>query len=277
VMESRAFTDREALAATPRLIDLTAADVSDLLRQLDGRQVTRFDGSAVTLETTDVAIEHVAMTWRQEFLGAIAHPQIAYLLLTLGMLGLVVELWTPGAIVPGVAGGLCLLLAFFAFQVLPINATGLLLIAFGVALLILELKVPSFGVLGIGGTTALLVGSLMVTRDVPGMPSVHASYSLIVAMSLAFAVIFLFLGRLAVRAHRTQSISGVEALIGETGSTLTSVGPSVEGQVRVHGEIWRGTSSVDIAAGRRVRVTAVEGLCVRVEPSDAEMPQGAVP
>lgn len=275
VMESRAFTDREVLAASPGLIDLTAHDVTDLLRQLDGRRISRFDGRQVTLETTDITTEYVTLTWRQRLLSAIAHPQVAYMLLTLGMLGLVVELWTPGAIVPGVVGGLCVLLAFFAFQVLPINATGLLLIAFGLALLILELKVPSFGVLGTGGAMALLVGSLMVTRDVPGMPDIRASYSVVVAVSLAFAAITLFLGRLAVQAHRTPSISGVEGLIGERGSTLTALGPNIEGQVRVHGEIWQGTSSVEIAPGRRVRVTEVEGLRVRVEPSVADTSEGA--
>jgi membrane-bound serine protease (ClpP class) len=275
VIESRAFTDREAFAASPRLIDLTAHDIADLVRQLDGRQIHRFDGRPVTLETTEISIEYVTLTWRQRLLSAIAHPQIAYMLLTLGMLGLVVELWTPGAIVPGVVGGLCVLLAFFAFQVLPINATGLLLIAFGVVLLILELKVPSFGVLGIGGTMALLAGSLMVTRDVPGMPDVRASYSVVVPVSLAFAAITLFLGRLAVQAHRTPSISGVDGLIGERGSTLTAMGPNVDGQVRVHGEIWRGSSAVEIAPGRRIRVTGVDGLSVRVEPSDADIPEGA--
>lgn len=273
VMESRAFTDREALAADPRLIDLVAADVADLLRQLDGRRVTRFDGREVTLETTDIAIEHVTMTWRQQFLSAIAHPQIAYMMLTLGMLGLVVELWNPGAILPGVAGGLCLLLAFFAFQVLPVSTTGLLLIAFGIALLVFELMVPSFGVLGIGGAIALLVGSLMITREVPG---VQVGYGVIIPVSLAFTAIFLFLGRLALEAHRTRAVSGAEGLIGERGSTLTAVGPSLQGQIRVHGEIWHATSAVPIAAGQRVRVTAVDGLNLGVEPSDADLTEGAV-
>lgn len=277
VLESRAFTDREALAASPPLIDLTAQDVADLVHKINGRRIARFDGRPVTLDTTDIALERVTMTWRQRGLGALAHPQIAYMLLTLGMLGLVVELWTPGAIFPGVVGGLCILLAFFAFQVLPVNVTGLLLIAFGLALLVLELKVPSFGVLGTGGAMALLMGSLMVTRDVPGMPDVRANPGVVVSVSLAFAAIVLFLGRLAIRAHRLPSISGVEGLIGERGSTLTAIGPEIDGQVRVHGEIWRGTSARVIAAGRHVRVTGVDGLSVRVEPSNAEEPEGATP
>jgi membrane-bound serine protease (ClpP class) len=276
VTESRAFTDREAIAATPRLIDLTASDVSDLLRQLDGRTITRFDGRKSVLATTDIASETIVMTWRQRLLSAIAHPQIAYLLLTLGMLGLMVELWTPGAIFPGVAGGVCLLLAFFAFQVLPANATGLALIVFGVALLILEIKVPSFGVLGTGGTMALLLGSILVTRDAPGLSNVRAAYGVVVPVSLALAAITLFLGRLAVAAHRTPSISGADGLIGESGATLTAIEPDADGQVRVHGEIWRGSSSVAIAAGHRVRVTAIDGLTLRVEPLDGTVTPGVV-
>jgi membrane-bound serine protease (ClpP class) len=272
VKESRAFTDREALTADPPLIDLVVPDVDQLLRQLDGRQITRFDGRTVTLETADIGIEQLQMTWRQRFLSAIAHPQIAYLLLTLGTLGLVVELWNPGSILPGVAGGLCLLLAFFAFQVLPVNTIGLLLIAFGVALLILELKVPSFGVLGVGGTIALLVGSVMITREVPG---IRVGYDIIVPVVLAVAGIFLFLGRLAIKAHRTQSVTGAEGLVGEHGRALTSLEPGQTGRVTVHGEIWNATSTAPVSAGRPVRVTSVQGLSLRVEPLSAEVPEGA--
>ena len=188
VTESRAFTDGEALHAAPPLIDFIARDVDDLLRQLDGRPITRFDGRTVTIATAGARLERVEMTWRQSLLGAIAHPQIAYLLLTLGMLGLVVEMWNPGVVLPGVAGGLCLLLAFFAFQVLPVNVTGLLLIVFGMALLGAELMVPSFGVLGIGGAVALLAGSLMVTRDVPG---IRVGYTVILPVVTALVVIVL--------------------------------------------------------------------------------------
>ena len=179
VLESRAFTDGEALEATPPLIDFRAQDLDDVLRQLDGRTVTRFDGRTTTLRTANAEVRRVDMTRRQEFLGAIAHPQIATLLLTLGMLGLTIELWNPGAIVPGVAGGLCLLLAFFAFQILPVSTTGLLLILFGVVLLLLELTVPSFGVLGIGGTVSLVLGSMMLTRD--AIPGVQVGLGFVVA------------------------------------------------------------------------------------------------
>ena len=169
VLHSRAFTEQEALTADPPLIDLVARDVDDLLKQLDGRRLSRFDGREVTLDTKGATVERIEMTRRQQFLATIAHPQIAYLLLSLGMLGLVVELWNPGAIAPGVVGGISLLLALFAFQVIPINTTGILLILLGIVLLLLEIKIPSFGVLGIGGVISLLVGSVMVTSEVPGV------------------------------------------------------------------------------------------------------------
>lgn len=267
VTESRAFTEREALAADPPLIDFVATDVDDVLRQLDGRTVTRFDGSRVTLATAGLERDVVEMSRRQQFLSAIAHPQIAYLLLTLGSLGLVVELWNPGAILPGVAGGLCLLLAFFAFQLIPVNAAGLLLIAFGIGLLVLELNVPSFGALGIGGAIALLIGSVMITREVPG---VRVSYAVIVPVVLLIAGGFLGLGRLALKAHQQRAATGVEAMVGLPAIALTSIDEGATGQIHARGEIWRAASETPIAAGRRLRITAVDGLTVRVVAADAD-------
>ncbi|HEX2342080.1 MAG TPA: nodulation protein NfeD [Vicinamibacterales bacterium] len=274
VTESRAFTDREAINASPPLVDFAAADLDEVLRRLDGRTIKRFDGGSVTLETSGIVAERLEMTRRQRFLSAIAHPQIAFLLLTLGMLGLTVEMWHPGAIVPGVAGGLCLLLAFFAFQVLPVNTIGLLLIVFGLALLILELKVPSFGALGIGGTVSLLVGSVMLTTGIPG---VRVGYGVIVPVVLSLAAIVLFLGRLALASQRIKPVTGAEGLVGTRGSTLTALEPGHVGQVRVHGEIWRATSVLPLTEGRGVRVTAVEGLTLIVEPSDPPTSTGGTP
>jgi membrane-bound serine protease (ClpP class) len=269
VTESRAFTDREALAARPPLVDFVAAGVEDLLRQLDGRSIKRFDGRSVTLRTAGAVIDRSQMSRRQRFLSAIAHPQIAYLLLTLGMLGLTVEFWNPGAILPGVAGGLCLLLAFFAFQILPVNTIGLLLILFGMALLVLELKVPSVGALGIGGTISLLVGSLMVTREVPG---VRVGFGVIVPAVLSLAAIVLFLGRLGLAAQRLRTTTGAEGLLGERGTALSAISPDTPGQVRVHGEIWRAISRAPIEVGRGVRATAVDGLTLVVEPETPDAP-----
>jgi membrane-bound serine protease (ClpP class) len=266
VLESRAFTDREALQAAPPLIDLIAPDVDELLRQLNGRTIKRFDGRSATLHLGNVEVRRLEMSRRQQFLSAIAHPQIAYLLLTLGMLGLTVELWNPGGIVPGVAGGLCLLLAFFALQILPVNTTGILLIVFGLGLLVLEMKVPSFGILGIGGTAALLVGSVMVTREIPG---VSVPFRVIVPVVLAVAGIVLFLGQLAMGARSRPPTTGAEGLIGKEGRTRMPVTPEVPGQIDLHGEIWHARSREPLPAGATVRVVAINGLTLLVEPATA--------
>jgi membrane-bound serine protease (ClpP class) len=271
VLNSRAFTEQEALAAKPPLIDVVAGDLPALLAALDGRRVTRFDGAAIILQTDNRAIERMSMTRRQQMLSAIAHPQIAYLLLSLGMLGLVVELWNPGAIAPGVIGGICLLLAFFAFQILPINVTGVLLLVLGLGLLVVEVMVPSFGVLGVGGIIALAAGSVMVTTELPG---VRVNYALIGATALATAAIVLGLGRLAMRAQQLAPATGVAAMIGEPGRALTDILPGATGQVGVHGEIWRATSGQPIAQGAPVRVVGIEGLTLGVELVDAAAEEG---
>ena len=266
VTKSRAFTDTEALGASPPLIDFVARDVDDLLRQLDGRTVRRFDGRTTMLRTAGAEVRRMDMTRRQRFLSAIAHPQIAYLLLTLGMLGLTVEVWNPGAILPGVAGGLCLLLAFFALQILPVSTSGLLLMVFGLALLIIEVKVPSFGVLGVGGTVSLIIGSVMINRSVP---DIGANLTLLIPMALAVAAIVLFLGRLALGAQRQPPSTGVDALIGQHGRTRSPIGPEMPGHIDVRGEIWRAVSAAAVAAGEPVRVTAINGLTLTVEPEGA--------
>jgi membrane-bound serine protease (ClpP class) len=273
VLESRAFTDTEAVKADPPLIDLVATDLADLLRRLDGRTVTRFDGRSVTLQTSDADVRQVAMSRRQQFLGAIAHPQVAYLLLTLGLLGLTVEIWNPGYIAPGVVGGLSLLLAFFAFQILPIPIAGLLLILFGIGLLVLELKVPSFGILGIGGTIAIFVGSLLQTRVVPG---VEVGMGVILPAVFALAAGVLLLGRLALAAQRQPPATGVEALIGRRAQVLSAIAPRVPGQVTVHGELWRATSDEPIEPGTSVRITAVDGLTLTVTPDPASTLRGDI-
>jgi membrane-bound serine protease (ClpP class) len=271
VLESRAFTDGEAAGATPPLVDLVANDVNDVLRQLDGRTIMRFDGRSVTLRARDADVRRVSMTRRQQFLGAIADPQIAYILLTLGMLGLTIELWNPGAVLPGVAGGLCLLLAFFAFQILPVNTTGILLIVFGLGLVILELKVPSFGALGIGGAISLLVGSLMVTRGVPG---VQVGLGTILPFVLVLSVGVLLLGRLALAAQRQPPVTGAEALVGQKAQARSAFLPGVPATVAVHGELWQARSDVPIDAGEFVRITQVKGLTLSVVPDDASPRRG---
>ncbi len=271
VLQSRAFTDTEAARASPPLVDVVASDVHDLLRQLDGRTITRFDGRSAVLRTREPHLRAIEMSRRQQFLGAIAHPQIAYLLLTLGILGLTVELWNPGAVLPGVAGGLSLLLAFFAFQVLPVNAAGLLLILFGLGLLVLELKVPSFGALGVGGAISLFFGSVLATRGVPG---VQVGPGAIVPAVLVLSVAMLLLGRLALAAQRLPPVTGVDALIGQRAQARSTIVPGTSGLVAIHGELWRAESDASIEAGGFVRVTAVNGLTLKVAPDPSLIPTG---
>jgi membrane-bound serine protease (ClpP class) len=262
VTESRTYTEQEALTAVPPLIDLIAADVPDLLAKLDGRSVTRFDGRTITLHTAGAPTHAVRMTWSQQALSGLAHPQIAYLLLMLGTLGLTVEMWSPGAVLPGVAGGICLLLAFFAFQVLPVSAAGILLILFGMVLLILEVKVTSYGVLAGGGLISLLLGSMMLI-DSP-LPELRVGMRLIAPMTLAVAGIAFFLVRLAVQSQRTPAVTGRTGLLAERGVALASFAPGAVGQIRTHGEIWSAVADVPIHAGDTVRIVAVNGLRLTV-------------
>jgi len=264
VTESRSFTEQEALNAKPPLIDLIAADVPDLLQKLDGRSVTRFDGQVQVMRTQRARVERVEMTWAQRILSAVAHPQIAYLLLTLGMLGLTVEFWSPGAIFPGVAGGICLLLAFFAFQVLPVSYAGVALIFFGIVLLMLEVKVASSGALALGGVISLLFGSLMLI-DSP-LPELQLGLRLIVPVVGSIATLLLVLVGLGVRAQSATPATGAEGMIGEGGRALTSIEPGGVGRVQTHGEIWTATATEPVAAGQTVRVVGVKGLLLTVRP-----------
>jgi membrane-bound serine protease (ClpP class) len=264
VTESRSFTEQEAIIATPPLIDLIANDVPDLLRKLDGRTIARFDGRQQTLHTAGAPTVVVAMTWQQRVLSVIAHPQIAYLLLTLGTLGLTIELWSPGAILPGVAGGICLLLAFFAFQVLPVSYAGILLILFGLALLVLEVKVTSFGLLAVGGIVSLLFGSIMLI-DSP-LPELQVGLRLILPITFGMAFVILFLVRLAVQAQRTRPVTGTAGMLDEVGYALSPIEAGGTGRVRTHGEIWNAVADERVEAGDAVRVTGVNGLLLRVRP-----------
>ena len=262
VTESRSFTEGEALSASPPLIDLVATDVPDLIRKLDGRTIKRFDGTAVTLHLADADVRTIEMTTAQRVLSAIAHPQIAYLLLTLGTLGLTIELWSPGAIVPGVAGGICLLLAFFALQVLPVNYAGLLLMLLGFVLLILEVKVTSHGLLAIGGIASLLFGSMMLI-DSP-LPELQIGLKLILPVTLSLAGILLLLVTLGLRAQAQPSVTGESGMLHSSGQALTPIPPGGVGRVSTHGEIWTATASEAIHAGDPVTVTAVHGLTLTV-------------
>jgi membrane-bound serine protease (ClpP class) len=262
VNASRAFTEQEALQATPPLIDLVAASVPDLLRSLDGRRIRRFDGTETVLRTAGAEVVSIEMGLRQRILSAIAHPNIAYLLLSLGMLGLTVELWSPGAVVPGVVGAVSLLLAFFSLQLLPVNYAGLLLILLGMLLLILEIKVTSYGLLTVGGAASLIFGSMILVDS--SAPELQLDLRLILPIVGAVVAIAALLVRLAVSSQRQRAVTGEAGMIGQSGRTLTSLQPGAPGRITTRGEIWQAVADEFIPNDTAVRVVSVDGLTLSV-------------
>ena len=260
VRQSKSFTDREAL--DQRLIDLIAPTERDLLAAVNGRVVTRFDGSTQTLHTADAEIEVYQESLRQRIVSAIADPNIAFILLIVGALCIYVEFSSPGMIAPGVFGAILVLLGLSALSVLPINWMGAALIAAGLTMFVLEAKLTSHGVLGVGGTIVLLLGAVMLV-DSP-LPEMRIHWSTALAVTLPFSAITILLLTLVVRARRNKVETGAEAMIGETGAAITELAPA--GKVFVHGEYWDAVSSSPAPPGARVRVTAVEKLKLTVEP-----------
>ena len=263
VNDSRSFTEQEALGASPPLIDLIASDVPDLIKKLDGRTIKRFNGSSTTLRLASADVRNIEMTVAQRVLSAIAHPQIAYLLLTLGTLGLTIELWSPGAVAPGVVGGICLLLAFFALQVLPVSYAGLLLMMLGFALLVLEVKVVSHGLLAVGGIASLLFGSLMLI-DSP-QPELQIGLRVIVPVVLTLSGIILVLVTLGLQAQKQPAVTGESGMLHAPGQALTPIDPGGVGRVATHGEIWSATAAEAIHAGDPVIVVGLNGLLLTVK------------
>ena len=272
VTDSQSFTEREALAAEPPLIDLVVDDLDALLAALDGRDVTRWDGRVEVLRTAGARVETREMNWRQRLLSTIAHPQIAVLLFSLGTLGLTIELWSPGAVLPGVVGGLCLLLAFFAFQILPVNYVGLLLVAFGLVLLVLEMVTAAFGVLAAGGVVSMLLGLVMLI-DSPA-PELQLGWPFIISTMLALALIVTFLTRLAVRAHRRRPVTGTAGMLDEWGEVIDAISAGGAGRVAMHGETWSAIARQPVPRGTRVRVIGINGMTLTVSP---ELPVGPDP
>jgi membrane-bound serine protease (ClpP class) len=262
VNSSRAFTEVEALNASPPLIDFVVSDLPELLRRLDGRPVTRFDGATVVLRTAGAHVVPIDMNWRQRLLSAIAHPNVAYMLLSLGTLGLTIELWSPGAVFPGVAGGLSLLLAFFALQILPVNYAGLLLMLFGLSLLVLEVKIASYGLLTAGGLAGLTVGSMILMDS--SVPELQVSLRLVLPVVFGIGGIAVFLARMAVVSQQQRPVTGVSGMIGEVGLALTALEPGRSGRVATHGEIWTAIATEPIAEGHSVCVTSIDGLTLTV-------------
>ncbi len=262
VRKSVSITEKEALKKN--VINFIAPSLDSLLIQMDGREVELANRKA-KLQTAGAKIIRDEMNWRHKLLDKISDPNIAYILFLLGFAGLYFEFSNPGAILPGVLGGIFLILAFYAFQTLPVNWAGLLLILFAVILFILEVKVTSFGILTIGGVVAMFLGSVMLFRKPATLfePAVRISLQVIILATLATAAFFAFAVGLTVKAHRQQVTTGREGMIGEVGIALTNLNPS--GRVHVHGEIWQARSDTPIEKDQPVKVLAVNGLQVKVE------------
>jgi membrane-bound serine protease (ClpP class) len=265
VTGAKAFSDEEALNGN--LIELVAASPSELLAKLDGRTIARFDGSTTQLSLGHPEISVVQWTARERFLSRIVQPDVFFVLLILGVLGLYTEYTHPGLFAPGVFGAICLLLALYAMQLLPVSLAGLLLIACSLALFVLEAKFPTHGVLGVGGVIAMVLGALFLIQS----PITGMGVSLWTALGVAvpFAIIVIALMRLVMRSLTWKQATGKEELIGEEGSVtegLDATHPA--GMIFVHGELWRAVAlgGQAISKGARVRVRKVSGLTLEVEP-----------
>ena len=259
VRKSVSVTEEEALKL--HVIDFVSADLQDLLSKLDGRVIKLDGGATRTLHTKGVQPRPMQMNWRYKLLDIISNPQIAYILLSLGMLGMFFELSNPGAILPGVVGGIFLILAFFALQMLPINFAGLALILFALILFIAEIKVVSHGLLAVGGVISLLLGSLMLI-DSPA-DYMRISLSVIIPAVLVCTAFFVFATTMAVKARVTRPSTGMEGLLGETGVATTDISP--EGKALIHGEYWNVASEEPIQGGEKIQVVSSKDLKLKVK------------
>jgi len=262
VRRSLAITEKEAVEK--HVVDLVAASTADLLRDINGRNIP-VPGGVTVLHTAKAQVEIVEMTALEKILDLLVDPNVAYLLLLLGMYGILFELYNPGAILPGIVGVISLILAFYSMHTLPINYAGLALIIFAIILFLLEIKIVSHGILAIGGVASLLLGSLMLIRSDAALESVRISRSVIIAAVGVSSLFFLLVLGLGVRALRAKPVTGAEAMAGEIGESLEALEPG--GTVRVHGEIWRAISTgAAIASGEKIRVVGIRDLTLLVEP-----------
>ena len=264
ITEGSAYTEREALDG--KMIDLVVNSPEDLLRQLDGRTITRFDGSKVTLQLKNPVRIPFELSARQKFLARIVQPDVFFVLLILGVLGLYTEFTHPGVVVPGVIGGICLILALYAMNFLPINLAGLFLIVLALAFFILEAKMPSHGALAIGGVVSMFLGAIFLIRS--PLTGGGVSFGVALAATVPFAVLTVFLMKLVLKSRKWKSATGREELIGSEGIATSSFGPNAAGMIRVHGELWKAESSQEVEQGDRVKILRAEGLKLYVELAD---------
>lgn len=259
VREAASLSSKDALAKG--VIDLIARDLPDLLTKLNGRKL-RMPKGEIILKTTGLTLKELKPDWRNRLLAIITDPNTAYLLLLLGIYGIFFELMNPGFVLPGVIGGISVLLALFAFQVLPINFAGLGLILLGIAFMTGEIFMPSFGALGIGGVIAFVIGSIiLMDTSVPGF---GISFALIAAVSLTSAAFFIFVIGAAVKSRFRPVVSGSEEMIGARGVAIANF--NGKGSVRIRGEIWQARCTAHVNEGDKVRITAINGLFLEIEP-----------
>ncbi len=259
VRKSVSVTEKEALRL--KIIDLVADDLTQLLDRLEGRTVAVGAGT-VALRTKGAEIREFAMGWRLEMLKALSDPNIAYVLMTIGMIGLLAELYNPGAILPGIVGAISLILAFYSLQSLPVNYAGVLLILLGIILFILEVSVTSYGLLAIGGVISMILGSLMLVKA--EAPFLKISWSVILPVVTLAGAFSLFVAGMAVRAMRRRPRTGSEGMVGLVGVAKTALAP--QGKLLVHGELWDAISEQPLQAGEYAEVTRIDGLKLYVKP-----------
>jgi membrane-bound serine protease (ClpP class) len=263
----RAVREAVSLSATEALnlkvIEYVAADVPDLLKQVNGRHIT-IQGKDLILDTASAMIQVVEPDWRTQLLAIITDPSVAYILMLVGIYGLFFEFSNPGFVLPGVAGAICLLLAMFAFQLLPVSYAGLALILLGIAFMTAEAFLPSFGALGLGGIIAFAVGSLMlIDTEVPGY---GIPWPMIAGITAASALFLIFFIGIALKSRRSPIVSGREELVGATGEILEDTAGA--GMARIHGELWSVRCAQPLVRGQKVRVTGIDGLVLQVTSAE---------
>jgi len=262
VTDARAFTEKEALDG--HMIDLIAKDPDDLMKQLNGREIARFDGKTEKLSLDGYTLADFEPSARQKFLSRIVQPDVFFIMLLVGVLGLYTEFTHPGMVAPGVIGGICAVLALYAMHLLPVNFAGVLLILLALALFILEAKLASHGVLLAGGIVSMLLGAMFLIRS-PLTPA-GVSVGVALAVTIPFAFIAVFLMRLVLKSRRWKVSTGKEEMVGEEGIVTTALPAGGEGMVRIHGELWRAFSPAAVGDGKAVRVVRIDGLKLIVEP-----------
>lgn len=259
VVESRSFTAEEALKEN--LINDVIDDIAGIIERYHGKTVTRFDGQSTTLNIEGAAVEVFEMSVRQQVLSRVLNPNVALVLALLGLVGIYVELSYPGLILPGVVGGISLIVALFSFNLLPVNWTGAALILLAVTLFVLEATITSHGILALGGIVAMVAGALMLVEG--PIPQLRIQLSTTLAVAIPLALISVFLVRLAYLSHGKKSVTGGQGMIGELGVAKSAIHD--DGKVLVHGEYWNASSATPIPAGSRVRVVRIHGLRIEVE------------